>query len=83
MPCTETDQDMSDLGWTDRVRQRTNFKNDHHALKTGMFIVFLRDKWGYADIVLDTDGNYTPRIEVRGGLFGKVTIEVLPPGDDE
>jgi len=47
-----------------------------------MFIVFLRDKWGYADIVLDADGNYTPRIEIRGAPFGKVVIEVLPPQED-
>jgi len=73
---------MSDLGWTDRVQQRTNFKNDSHALVTGMFIVFLREKWGYADIVFDADGDYTPRIEIRGAPFGKITIEVLPPEEE-
>ena len=73
---------MSELGWTDQVQRRTNFKNDDHALKTGMFLGFLREKWGYADLVFDADGNYTPRIEIRGAPFGKVVIEVLPPQED-
>ncbi len=59
------------------------FKNDDHALKTGMFLGFLREKWGYADIILDADGSYTPRIEVRGAPFGKVVIEVLPSVEGE
>jgi len=73
---------MSELGWTDQVQRRTNFKNDDHALRTGMFVAFLREKWGYADFVFDADGNYTPRIEIRGAPFGKVVIEVLPPQED-
>jgi hypothetical protein len=72
---------MSGLGWSDSVG-RTNFKNDSHAYKTGMFIGHLQQKGMYADPILDTDGNYTPRIHIHGSPFGRLIIEVLPPEEE-
>jgi len=82
MPSTEDQA----LGWSDqieRIKLNGNFKSDDHALKTGMAAMHLRQLGVAAELILDKDGNYTPRMILRGHPFGAVIIEVLPPQGEQ
>lgn len=55
-----------------------NFKDMDHALQTGMVIGHLQQCGVLAYPIHDSDGDYLPRIVLRGQPFGKAIIEVLP-----